>query len=125
MSIDVQYRTGADAVGYGLAGRFSSSGGVSYYAVFASASGEILLLKVLNGEETVLVDWTPCAELRHDGPARLSLELVGPVIRARVNGELAAEASDGDIASGGYALLAGPGVAASFDNLEIRGVRTE
>jgi hypothetical protein len=84
-----------------------------------------LLLKVLDGEETVLADWTPCAQLMGGGTARVTLELIGPVIRARVNGELAAEATDGDIASGGYALLAGPGVAASFDNLEIRGVRAE
>ncbi|MCC7477493.1 hypothetical protein IT575_03450 [bacterium] len=126
LSCDVSFLGGETAVGYGLAGRFMlEEGAVSYYALFVSSSGEVLLLKVLRGEEIVLSDWQPCPALLQGEANRLSLELVGNTIRASVNGELALQVEDGDISVGGYALLAGPGVAASYDNLLLRGVRAQ
>ncbi len=126
LSCDVRFLGGETAVGFGLAGRFRvEDGAVSYYALFVSSSGEVLLLKVLRGEEIVLSDWQPCPALRQGEANRLSLELVGNTLRASVNGELAAEAEDSDISGGGYALLAGPGVAASYDDLLLRGVRAQ
>ena len=123
LALDAEYLDGQSYVGYGLAARFSVVNGVvSYYGFFISQSGEFLLLKVLNGEEVVLKDWTASSLLAPAKPGRLKLEVEGTALRAYINGELVAAVQDSDLTGGGYALLVGPGCAARFDNLNLRGV---
>ena len=126
IGIDAEYLDGQSYVGYGVAGRFTvTDGSVSYYGLFVSQSGEFLLLKVLNGTEFVLQDWTASSLLSPSKPSRLKLELIGGTIRAFINNELVASVQDGDLTSGGYALLVGPGCSARFDNLLLRGITQE
>ncbi|MCH7471602.1 hypothetical protein IIA79_01425 [bacterium] len=126
ISIDLDYLDGPSFVGYGLAGRFVVlPGSVSYYGLFISGSGEFLLLKVLDGAEYVLQEWTSTSRLNPTMTNRITLELIGGTIRASINGEVAATVYDNDIKAGGYALLAGPGLFARYDNLTIRGTRAD
>jgi hypothetical protein len=121
---DVEFIDGVSYVGYGLAARFSAKdGSPSYYGLFVCQSGEFMLLRVIDGKETVLQQWTASAALKPNQPNRIELELAGSQIKAYINGELAASVQDDAIARGGYALLAGPGVAARFDNFSLRGIR--
>jgi hypothetical protein len=80
-----------------------------------------MLLKVHRGTEEVLVDWTPAAGLLPSQANRIMLDARGDLLTAYINGEQVAQVRDSDIAGGGYALLAGPGVAVRFDNLRLRG----
>ena len=43
-------------------------------------------------------------------------------IQAFINGQLTATITDDGITAGGYALLVGPGTAARFDNMALRGI---
>lgn len=116
--------SGDPAAGFGLAARFLLNGGsISYYGLFLSEAGDFLLLKVLEGKEYVLRDWSPAPERSGTAAWRLALECRGREIRVLVNGRLCATLEDSDIASGGYALLGGPGASASFDNFSLRGQR--
>jgi hypothetical protein len=129
LSIDAKHTSGADYVGYGIAARFTvgqdASGRtvISYYGLFISLSGEFMLLKVVDGKETVLKDWgvSPLIELGKVN--RVELRIEGSEITALINGREAVHVSDGELSSGGYALLAGPGIAAHFDDLSLTGVR--
>lgn len=129
LSVDAKHTSGADYVGYGIAARFTvgqDAAGrtlISYYGLFISLSGEFMILKVVDGKETVLKDWgvSPLIELGQVN--RVELRVDGSEITALINGREAAHVSDGEIASGGYALLAGPGIAAHFDDLALTGVR--
>ena len=59
LALNLEYLDGVSYVGYGVAARFGvTDGNVSYYGMFISQSGEFLLLKVLDGAEYVLQDWT-------------------------------------------------------------------
>ncbi len=109
----MEFLDGVSYVGYGLAARFSAKdGNPTYYGLFVCQSGEFMLLRVIDGKETVLQQWTASALLKPNQPNRIELELAGSQIKAYLNGELAATVQDEAIAQGGYALLAGPGVAA-------------
>ncbi len=119
---DVEFLEGQSFVGYGLAARFTVVNGLtSYYGLFISESGEFLLLKVDQGREQVLVDWTASSFIQANRENRIGLDLRGDRITAYINGLEVAAITDGSLKAGGYALLAGPAVAARFDNLEIRG----
>jgi hypothetical protein len=121
---DVEFLDGVSYVGYGLAARFSAKDGVpTYYGLFVCQSGEFMLLRVIGGKETVLVQWTASLQLYPNQPNRIQLALSGATISAYINNELVTTVTDDAIASGGYALLAGPGVAARFDNFSLRGTR--
>ena len=127
LAVDVEYLDGVSYVGYGAAARFSydtGSGAVSYYGLFISQSGEYLILKVKASAEHVLQDWTACSVLNPSQPNRIQLEAVGNTLNAYINGHLVATLRDGDVRDGGYALLAGPGTYARFDNLELKGFPT-
>lgn len=116
--------SGDPSAGFGLAARFQLNGGsISYYGLFVNGNAEFLLLKVLGGKEYVLRDWGPAPEHSAGEPWRLRLECRGSKIRVLINGQACATVSDSDIAAGGYALLGGPGAAASFDNFSLRGQR--
>lgn len=124
LQIDAAHIGGLDHVGFGIAGRFNYSGdNVSYYGLFVSASGEFMLLKVINGRESVLHNWVGSPLLNAGGTNRIGLQFSGDRITALVNGQEVASVQDADIPSGGFALLAGPGVAARFDNLQLSGSR--
>lgn len=124
--VDVEYLGGLDYVGYGLATRFSvKNGNVSYYGLFVSQSGEFLLLKVLDGKETVLRDWSSAPNLSRTLSNRIGMELIGNSIQCIVNGEVVATVTDDSLRSGGYALLCGPGTSTRFDNLTIKGLVTD
>jgi hypothetical protein len=124
LSVDSEYLDGAGYVGYGIAGRFRvGERGVSYYGAFISQSGELLILKVVDGVEMVLYDWANSPLINAARANRIELVLIGESISVYINGELAANVVDGDIRSGGYSVMAGPGVSARFDNLRIRGLR--
>ncbi len=126
VSVDAEFLDGRANVGFGLAARFRVDGGsVSYYGLFIAGSGEYLLLKVVDGQEAVLKDWTTANLISPDGPNTIKLELVGSTLNAYINGELVTTTRDSDIRSGGYALLAGPGLAARYDNFMLRGVEAE
>jgi hypothetical protein len=121
-SVSIEFLDGDSLIGFGLAGRFIVlDGQVSYYGLFISQSGEFLLLKALNGVEHVLVGWTAAAGFKPGAPNRIALDMRGNEITAWINGEVAAQVMDLSIAAGGYALLAGPGIAARFDDLLVRG----
>lgn len=121
-TVESEFLDGISEVGYGLAGHFQVNGGnASYYGLFISHSGEYLLLKVTEGEEKVLVDWAPCNLLKPNMPNIISLEIASPSIKVFINGKLVTTMLDSSLRSGGYALLAGPGVAARFDNLVVNG----
>ncbi len=121
-SVSIEFLDGDSLIGFGLAGRFIVvDGQVSYYGLFISQSGEFLLLKALNGVEHVLVGWTAAAGFKPGTPNRITLEMRGNEITALINGEVVAQVMDLSIAAGGYALLAGPGIAARFDDLLVRG----
>jgi len=129
IAVEAQNTGGADYVGYGVAARFAvgqGAGGkpvISYYGLFISKGGEFMLLKVVNGQETVLQDWQTSPQINLGAMNTVELRLDGSQITALINGKQAAMVTDGDLKSGGYALLAGPGVAALFDNLNLSGVR--
>jgi hypothetical protein len=119
----VDYLDGASYVGYGCAVRFSMENGqVSYYGMFVSQAGECLLLKVQDGQESVLADWKACSGYLPGQTNQLRLEAIGGYVRGYVNGTLAQQAQDNSLPPGGYALLAGPGVKVRFDNLELTGL---
>lgn len=123
LSCDLEYLDGLSYVGYGLAARFSvQDGQVSYYGLFVSQSGEFLLLKVVDSKETVLQDWTAAPQLHPNQPNSVQLVLLGNQIQAYINAKLVASVTDDGLASGGYALLVGPGTAARFDSLSLRGI---
>jgi len=118
-----RYMSGANYVGYGLAARFTNTvRGISYYGFFVSQTGECLLLKVENGQELVLADWTLSPAFKTSSVNTLRLECSGGQVRAFVNGELALQARDNLLPAGGYALLAGPGVNVRFDDLTLSGI---
>jgi len=120
--LDAEFLDGQAFVGFGLAARFQVVGGVAnYYGLFISESGEFLLLKVDGGQEQILVDWTASPFIQANKSNRIGLDLRGDRIVAFINGAEVASVSDGSIRNGGYAMLAGPGTAARFDNLYIRG----
>ena len=122
LSVEAEHLDGASYVGYGVAARFSVvSGGVSYYGLFISRSGELLILKVEGGTEKVLKDWTPSTLITPSKPNRITLEVVGNRLTAYINGVVAASVTDGSLTGGGYALLAGPGTKVRYDNLTVRG----
>ena len=122
LSIAAEFLDGASYVGYGAAARFSvGDGGVSYYGLFISRSGELLLLKVVDGVETVLKDWTASTLINPSQANTVTLEIVGARLTAYVNGTAVASVQDADLKSGGYALLAGPGVKVRYDDLLVRG----
>lgn len=124
LGCDVEFIDGVSYVGYGLAARFSAKdGNPTYYGLFICQSGEFMLLRVVDGKETVLQQWSASTLLKPNQPNRIELELAGSQIKAYLNGELATSLKDEAIAQGGYALLAGPGVAARFDNFSLRGTR--
>ncbi len=124
--IDVEYLGGLDYVGYGLAARFSvRNGNVSYYGMFVSQSGEFLLLKVQDGKEIVLRDWSSAPNLSRTLSNRIGLELIGSSIQCIINGEVVATVTDDSLDGGGYALLCGPGTSTRFDNLTIKGLVAE
>jgi hypothetical protein len=124
--VDVEYLSGLDYVGYGLATRFTvNNGSVSYYGLFVSQSGEILLLKVLDGKEIVLRDWSAVPNLSRTLSNRIGLELIGSSLQCLVNGEVVASVTDDSLQGGGYALLCGPGTATRFDNLTIKGFSSD
>lgn len=121
-SIDAEFIEGAGQVGYGIASRLSVKGGaVSYYGLFICQNGELMLLKVHQGSEQVLSDWRASSLIKPGQPNRLALDVRGGMLYAYVNGQLAATVADSELTAGGYALLAGPGVAVRFDNLRIHG----
>lgn len=121
---DVEFLDGVSYVGYGLAARFSAKDGVpTYYGLFVCQSGEYMLLRVLGGQETILTQWTASPQLNPNKPNRIKLTLAGTTISAYINNELVATVTDDAIPAGGYALLAGPGVSARFDNFSLRGTR--
>ena len=124
--VDVEYLGGLDYVGYGLATRFTvKNGSVSYYGLFVSQSGEILLLKVLDGKEIVLRDWAAVPNLSRTLSNRIGMELIGGSLQCIVNGEVVASVTDDSLQSGGYALLCGPGTSTRFDNLTIKGLSAD
>ena len=124
VSCDIEFLDGVSYVGYGLAGRFTvKDGQPSYYGLFVCQSGEFMLLSVIDGKEAVLQDWTASPQLKPNQPNRIKLELAGSTLRAYINNELVTTLKDESITSGGYALLAGPGIAARFDNFSLRGLR--
>ncbi|MEZ5336740.1 MAG: hypothetical protein R3F46_00615 [bacterium] len=124
--VDVEYLGGLDYVGYGIATRFSvRNGSVSYYGMFVSQSGEFLLLRVLDGQETVLHDWSTAPNLSRTLSNRIGMELIGGSIQCIINGEVVATINDDSLPSGGYALLCGPGTSTRFDNLTIKGIVTD
>ncbi|MCB1216290.1 hypothetical protein KDL44_02795 [bacterium] len=124
--VDVEYLGGLDYVGYGIATRFSvRNGSVSYYGMFVSQSGEYLLLRVLDGQETVLHDWSSAPNLSRTLSNRIGMELIGGSIQCIINGEVVATINDDSLQSGGYALLCGPGTSTRFDNLTIKGIVTD
>ncbi len=94
---------------------------MSYYGLFISRSGEFLLLKVVDGAETVLKDWTASTLINPSLANKITLEVVGKRLTAYVNGTAVASVQDTDLAGGGYALLAGPGVKVRYDDLLVRG----
>jgi hypothetical protein len=119
----VDYLDGPSYVGYGCAVRFRIDGGqVSYYAMFVTNAGECLLLKVQDGQESVLSNYKACPAYKPGQTNVLRLEAVGGKLRAYVNGELAQQADDSSLAPGGYALLAGAGVKVRYDKLELVGL---
>ncbi len=121
-SVESEFLDGLSDVGYGLAAHFRvNDGNASYYGLFISHSGEYLLLKVIGGEEKVLVDWMPCNLLKSNSPNIISLEVTSPAVKVFINSKLVTTVLDSSLRSGGYALLAGPGVAARFDNLVVNG----
>ena len=83
------------------------------------------LLKVVNGEEKILKDWTTANIINTAQPNRIKIECVGSTITAFINGKEVVSVRDSDIRSGGYALLAGPGIAGRYDNFELRGIAAE
>ena len=112
---------GVSYVGYGVAARFSvSAGKPTYYGLFICAGGEFMLLRMVAGQETVLGQWTAAAQLNPSSPNRVTLRVWGDTLTALINGEQVYSVQDGGIARGGYALLVGPGVAARFDNFNLR-----
>jgi hypothetical protein len=123
LAIDLEFVDGLGYVGYGVAARFAVvDRSVSYYGAFLSQSGEFLLLKVLDNQEYLLTDWTATNLLKANGANRIKLILIGSTISLYINDKLATTVTDSAIRSGGYALLAGPGTSARFDNLAIRAV---
>jgi hypothetical protein len=122
LSVGAEFLDGASYVGYGVAARFNvGSGGVSYYGLFISRSGEFLLLKVVDGAETVLKDWTASTLINPSQANKVTLEVIGARLTAYINGTAIASVQDTSLAHGGYALLAGPGVKVRYDNLLLRG----
>jgi hypothetical protein len=124
LDCEIQFLDGASYVGYGIATRFTNTiRGISYYGFFVSQTGDCLLLKVSNGEETVLADWTFSKAFRADKSNLLRLECSGGMLRCYVNNVMVLQARDNLLPAGGYALLAGPGVCVQFKGLSLVGLR--
>jgi hypothetical protein len=96
----------------------------NYYALEVSEDGYYSIWKRVNGEVVYLVEWTSSDLVPVDGSSFvLNASCDGAQLTVGINGEVLAQATDTDFATGYVGLTAGTwengGLVVSFDNFEV------
>ncbi len=111
---------------YGLLLR--ATGTQNFYRLLLSCSGQIRLERIVNGQVSLMQDWTPSGQVPPGAPgaARIAVWAVGPEIRVFVNDIYQFSARDPVLSSGSLGVFARSGgqndVTVSFTELVIRQV---
>jgi tRNA A-37 threonylcarbamoyl transferase component Bud32 len=124
IDVDAIHRSGTLNNEFGPLCRWLDSG--NHYQFAVSSDGHYAIWKRVNGQFTMLVDWTSSGaiETGEGSSNHIRAECVGPTLTLYVNGAQAASVEDADLGSGDVALMAGlleaGEVSVSFDNLIVK-----
>jgi len=113
---------GPDTNNYGVMCRYQDP--ENYYFLQLGSDGTYAISRYLNGESTMLVDWTSSNEVHTGAEANLiRAECVGETLSLYANDSLLASVMDAGLKYGQIALAAGtyddPGVQINFDDLTV------
>lgn len=100
---------------FGLAVRWQDT--ENHFLVQFTGEDELRLVRVLNGEESVLATVAEYAPI--DVETFLDVQLLGEQIRVRLNGRLVIECSDAALPSGRVGFLANRGTSIRFERLTL------
>jgi hypothetical protein len=123
MEADVQVVTSPLDGNYGII--FRTLDADNFYVFRISPRGTFSLMKKVDGEWTILTNWTASDAIDTSEGAvnRLSVLAEGSQLAVLVNDEVVAQATDEDMTEGQVGLAAGvyaePGLEVAFDNVEI------
>ena len=122
VNVDVNIEQAAHDGDIGILCRYIDSD--NYYALEVSEDGYYSIWKRVNGEVVYLVEWTSSGLIPIDSSAfTLNASCDGAQLSVGINGQLLAQATDTDFASGYVGLTAGTwengGLVLSFDNFEV------
>ncbi len=122
IEVDARKAFGSDVNNYGVMCRYQDSD--NFYFLQVGSDGTYAITRYLNGENSVLVDWTNSQNVRKgDATNHLRADCVGDILSLYANGALLASVQDDNLASGKFALGAGTyddgNVQINFDNLVV------
>jgi hypothetical protein len=119
---------GDDEYGLIFRGQERAEGGYDLYVLKLRCGGSARFERVLGGQTTVLVDWTPSAAIRAGAGAENSLTvwMQGGEFRFYANGQYLFSAQDDALEAGYYGFFlfdrTGGGLSVNFDDLVAREV---